>query len=68
NGSSSSFLDSSLSPDKKEISSSLNQNIKRKSTELKSENKTFLTNGKVPKVTSTENSVYDTSKYKLVER
>ncbi|CAF4715824.1 unnamed protein product, partial [Rotaria sp. Silwood1] len=60
NGSSSSFLDSSLSPDKKEISSSLNQNIKRKSTELKSENKTFLTNGKVPKVTSTENSVYDT--------
>ncbi|CAF0839712.1 unnamed protein product, partial [Rotaria sordida] len=60
NGSSSSFLDSSLSPDKKELSPLINQNIKRKSTELNSENKTFLTNGKIPRATSIEKSVYDT--------
>ncbi|CAF3053354.1 unnamed protein product [Rotaria sp. Silwood2] len=60
NDSSSSYLDSSLSPDKKELSPLINQNIKRKSTELNSENKTFLINGKVPRATSTEKSVYDT--------
>ncbi|UJR30004.1 hypothetical protein I4U23_017550 [Adineta vaga] len=66
NGSSSSFLDSSVSPDKKECApanrSTISNAMKRKSTELisYSDNKTFISNGKSARSDSNERSVYDT--------
>ncbi|CAF0716794.1 unnamed protein product [Adineta steineri] len=67
NDSSSSFRDSSLSPDKKQLSPSykpiMGNTTKRKSTELTSsysDNTTFISNGKSARSNSKEKSVYDT--------
>ncbi|CAF1623622.1 unnamed protein product [Adineta ricciae] len=66
NGSASSFLDSSVSPDKRDSSpayrSTSNNTTKRKSTEVMShtDNKTFISNGKSARSNSNERSVYDT--------
>lgn len=66
NGSSSSFLDSSVSPDKKDSSPLyrplINEKTKRKSTEFLSqtENRSFVNNGKVPRSNSSERSAHET--------
>jgi len=66
NDSSSSFLDSSISPDKKDLSplhrTTINEKTKRKSTEFLShtENRSFLTNSKVPRSNSSERSAHET--------